>query len=157
MTAIPHSVVIVAAQAQWDAIRDFFASQGYELGDGVPMSADGNEPITHRGAHMWLTENEAQLFTLRQTPQSYENGYTFGQATACMAQFRAKANGANINHGATPNASRTGRLFLNLDDGARPTKREFFDEVATDSGVQDIEGEIQNFINAANRGFRNKN
>ena len=135
MVTAPHSVCVVAPQALWDQIREFWQSQGYELGSGVPLSATGEEPFTHRGAHMWLTADQAQLFTLRQTPGSYANGYTFGQATACMAQFRARNNGQNINHGAIPDAARTGRISLNDDDGAHLTKRAFFDQLLSDNGL----------------------
>lgn len=137
MTISPHSVVIIAPQARWDRIREFWQSQGYELGDGVPMSATGSASITHRGAHMWLTEDEAQIFTLRQNPSAYANGYTLGQATACMAQFRARANGANINHGATPDAARTGRISLNTS--GRAQARSHFDALALDAGLSTIE------------------
>ena len=148
MTITPHSAVVIAPQARWDQVRTFWLSQGYELGDGVPLSASGNDPATHRGAHMWLTESQARVFTLRRRPQNYVNGYTFGQATACMAQFKARANGANINHGATPDASRNSVISLNTSSSLQ--SRAHFDQVAVDSGVQVIEGNgVQEFANVS--------
>lgn len=139
MTTTPHSVTIIAPIARFAQIRDFLASQGYELGDGVPMSSDGNEPATHLGAHMWLTAAEARTFTLRDLPARFLDGYTLTQARACMRQFKARNDGSNINYGATPDGSRTARIFLNTDGGARVTKRALFDQVAADVGVQPIE------------------
>ena len=136
MTTTPHSVVVIAPQARWDQVREFWQSQGYELGDGVPLSATGSDPATHRGAHLWLTEVQAQEFTLRQSPSSYANGYTFGQATACMAQFKARANGANINHGATPDAARSGLVSLNTSSGLQ--RRAHFDDWLTTQGLSEI-------------------
>ena len=137
----PHSVVIIARQALWDQIREFWQSQGYELGDGVPLSASGEEPFTHRGAHMWLTADQAQLFTLRQNPSSYANGYTFGQATACMAQFQARDNGANVNHGAVPDVARDGRLSIDFLSGEENlTKRTHFDQLLSDNNLAEYSG-----------------
>ena len=136
MSVAPHSVVAIAPQARWDQVREFWQSQGYELGDGVPLSATGSDPATHRGAHMWLTESQAQTFTLRQSPQAYANGYTFGQATACMARFKARANGASINHGATPDASRDGIVSLNTSSNLQ--SRAHFDDWLTTQGLSNI-------------------
>lgn len=138
MTTTPNSVVVIAPQVRWDQLREFWQSQGYELGEGVEMSATGNDPATHRGAHAWLTEDEAQKFTFRENPSQYANGYTFGQATACMNQYRARNNGNNINHGMASDASRTGRLSINFDDGVRLTKRAFFDQLADANSLEII-------------------
>lgn len=139
MTTTPHSVVIIAPQAQWDEIREFWQSQGYELGDGVSMSASGNDPATHRGAHMWLTDKQAREFTLRDTSTRFLKGYRLSQAQACMETFKAHNDGSPINYGSTLDGDRTARIFINTDNGTRSTKREFFDEVANDAGVRVIE------------------
>lgn len=52
----PYSCTVIAPQKEWDELRAFLRARDYEIGDGVPMSADGKEPITHRGAHMWMAD-----------------------------------------------------------------------------------------------------
>lgn len=138
MTVTHHSGVVVAPQTEWNELRAFFGSQGFELGDGQPASADGSEPATHLYAHMWLTATQAQTFTLRATPSRFLNGYTLAEAQAALEQFRTRNNGNEINFGSTPDGSRPAHLRLNTDSGARLTARPFFEFVASAASVVPI-------------------
>jgi hypothetical protein len=157
MTKTPYSACIIAPQAEWDAIRKFLASQGYDLGEGRPMSADGKEPAMHRGAHMWLTEEQAQVFTLRQKPKkAFKDKYTLAEAQTCLEKYKARADGISINHGSTSDALRTSHISINTD-GVRPTKRAHFDTVAGDVGVKLIEIDAQAELDGANENKLQKN
>lgn len=140
MTVTPNSTVIVATQAEWNELRKFLLSQGYDVGDGNELSASGTAPATHRGAHAWLTDVQAREFTLRATPKSFDK-YTLGEAQACMNAFKAREDGAVINYGLTLDAARNSDIRIANATKALSTPRDRYDAVLVERGLQEISEE----------------
>ena len=139
MTVAPHSVCIIAPQARWDAIRALWQAYGYELGDGVEMSPTGNTPVTHRGAHMWLTVQQALDFTGRPSV-IVPAGYNLGQVISVLQQIRIIDNGSETDHGGPPPANKPSRCSIDyLSGGFNLNKRAHFNQVSSDSNIQPIE------------------
>lgn len=150
MTGIaPHSVCIVAPQAHWDDIKALWLAYGYDLGDGVEMSPTGNAPITHRGAHMWLTVQEALDFTGRPSIV-IPPGYNMGQVVSVLQQFRVIENGVEIDQGGPPPASKAANCSIDFKpNGGTLTKRAHFDAVLATRGWQVIETDLPLALSAS--------
>lgn len=88
-----HSLVVVASEALWPTVRALNNALGYEAGEGVPLSADGQEPATHRGLHTWARPDFVALATGQVTPDI--PGYTPEQIAGLLAQLTVSvdANG----------------------------------------------------------------
>lgn len=141
MTVTPHSVCIVAPQARWDDIRSLWQAYGYELGDGVEMSPTGNAPTTHRGAHMWLTVQQALDFTGRPSI-IVPAGYNLWQVASVLQQFRVVENGVETDHGGPPPATKAANCSIDFKpNGGTLTKRQHFDAVLATRGWQVIESD----------------
>lgn len=142
MTIAPYSTVIIAPQAEWDELKKFFLSQGYDIGSGNELSVSGTAPATHRGAHAWLNAKQEQEFTLQQEPQTFDK-YTLAEAQTCMNNFQARKDGTNINYGLTPDASRQSDLVIAYTTKDLSTPRERYEQVLAKRGLQEITSEIE--------------
>jgi len=57
-----QSVATIIPEPQWLGLVDIFSDLGYELGDGVPLSANGENPSSHRGLHGYDFINWEETF-----------------------------------------------------------------------------------------------
>lgn len=148
MTVAPNSAVVIALQSEWDELKKFLQSQGYDVGNGNELSASGTAPATHRGAHAWLSDVQAQEFTLRITPKSFDK-YTLAEAQACMEKFSAREDGANINYGLTPDGSRASDIRIANATKALSTPRQRYDAVLAERGLREILAEEPEAVGAS--------
>ena len=47
------TTVVVSTTADWPDLQNDPELEGYSLSDGIPLSANGQWPETHRGTHAW--------------------------------------------------------------------------------------------------------
>jgi len=59
---VTQSVATIIPEPQWPGLVGIFADLGYELGDGVPLSASGEDPSSHRGLHGYDFINWEETF-----------------------------------------------------------------------------------------------
>ena len=78
-----HSLVVIAPDELWPTVRALNNALGYEAGEGTPLSADGQEPITHRGLHTWAQPEFVALATGKVTPDI--KGYPPEQIAGLLA------------------------------------------------------------------------
>ncbi len=65
-----HSLVTIVPAASKDDARAFIkALDDYEIGLGVPLSANGQEPATHYGSHAWVTPEHATKVSGEKSPR----------------------------------------------------------------------------------------
>lgn len=81
--SIMHSLVVIAPDEIWPAVMALNNALGYEAGEGVPISADGQNPITHRGLHTWAQPEFVALATGKVTPEI--KGYQPEQIAGVLA------------------------------------------------------------------------
>ena len=138
----PHSVCVVAPQVCWDDVRALWLAYGWDLGKGVPISSTGNAPITHWGAHGWLTVQEALDFTGR-SRIVVPLGYGKGQVTSVLQQLRIVEGDVETDHGGLsfPNKVADCSIDRKHNDGSL-TKRFHFDAVLATRGLQVIEPDL---------------
>lgn len=55
MSNFTNSQIVIVPEARWSVLRAWYLTQGFEIGDGVPLSVSGNAPATHRAFHSWMT------------------------------------------------------------------------------------------------------
>ena len=137
MSTAPNSTVIIATQADWDELRKFLQSQGYDLGPGNELSATGTAPATHRGGHVMLTAKQASEFTLRTEPATFDK-YTLAEAKACMEGFAAREDDASINYGLTPDGARNSDIRIANVTKGLSTPRDRYEAVLSERGLQEI-------------------
>ena len=46
-----RTLAMIGPDAVWPTLNGLLSALGFKLGDGVPLSADGTEPATHRGVN----------------------------------------------------------------------------------------------------------
>lgn len=64
-----NSQIVIVQAALWPALRAWFQARGFEIGEGVPLSANGQLPSTHRAFHSWMTDDMcAECLTQSQIP-----------------------------------------------------------------------------------------
>ena len=78
-----HSLVVIAPDELWATVRALNNALGYEAGEGTPLSADGQEPATHRGLHTWAQPAFVALATGKVTPNV--KGYPPEQIAGLLA------------------------------------------------------------------------
>ena len=79
MTAFDQDIVIVGTVADWPTVQANCAAAGYSLSDGLPLSADGTAPATHRGTATRMTQAQAAMLagepvTVSVNPPTEERG-----------------------------------------------------------------------------------
>ena len=79
MTAFDQDIVIVGTVADWPTVQANCAAAGYSLSDGLPLSADGTAPATHRGTATRMTQAQAAMLagepvTVSANPPTGEHG-----------------------------------------------------------------------------------
>jgi len=69
-----QSVATIIPTPQWPGLVDIFFDLGYELGDGIPLSASGLDPASHRGLHGYDFVNWEETFQNEAIVSSAGNG-----------------------------------------------------------------------------------
>jgi hypothetical protein len=54
--AFLNSQIVIVPDARWAALRAWYLTQGFEIGDGVPLGPNSGGPITHRAFHSWMAD-----------------------------------------------------------------------------------------------------
>jgi hypothetical protein len=49
------SQIVIVPDNRWATLRAWYLTQGFEIGEGVPLGPNGAEPVTHRAFHSWMT------------------------------------------------------------------------------------------------------
>lgn len=57
-----QSVATILPEGLWAFLIDVYSDLGYEVGLGIPLSADGFDPATHRGLHGYDFINWEETF-----------------------------------------------------------------------------------------------
>ena len=137
MTTASNSTIIIAPQDKWNELRKFLKSQGYDIGEGNRLSATGDEPATHRGAHAMLTDKQAREFTLRDVPKSFDK-YTIAEAQTCMESFSTREDGESINYGLMLDDNRNSDIVIANTTKGLSTPRERYEAALIKRGLQEI-------------------
>ena len=57
MVQFVNSQIVIVPDARWAALRAWYLTQGFEIGDGLPLGPDVAGPTTHRAFHSWMTDD----------------------------------------------------------------------------------------------------
>ena len=127
-----HSVVLICPQGKAAELRDLLEpALGYTFGSGVKLSATGNLPVTHRGAHFWTDgplkeklKGERDILSEWIT----ENGYTPAQVKNWIRNNVTISQDPVVDEG--------------TENERTLTKREHFNHVIAGLGLQVIVEEL---------------
>lgn len=108
----PHSVVAIWPESLHNRLSAMVLALGYTIGEGAPLSSDGEKPATHRGMHAWARPSFVALITGRAALAI--DGYTDEQISAAL-----------------------GQLVVSVDNGEG---REHFDRVLAANGLHVVDG-----------------
>ncbi|MTH94631.1 hypothetical protein [Roseibium sp. RKSG952] len=88
-----HSLVVIVPADQWDTYRAMAQAMGYEPGAGVPLSANGISPETHRGLHDAASSSRVALMTGTVAPVDLP-GHTAAEIADAISQCIVSADPA---------------------------------------------------------------